>query len=104
MSADNNLRSVKRCVSSVATSGAHLPFRDPQGNPYTSATRPSRDGPVTAAEFDYQFNNCSDAGTWTLRVQNPDGQTSGSASFTVTAPAPSNSSVSPTSMSADNNL
>ncbi|MGA2071168.1 MAG: hypothetical protein ABSG97_07435, partial [Sedimentisphaerales bacterium] len=119
MTADNTLHSFKVYGSNFDTSSSHLLFTDPQGNPYThllftdpqgnpytSANHSSYENRVSTSEFDYQLNNNSDAGTWTVKVQNPDGQTSAATNFTVTAvvPAPSISSVSPTSMTADNTL
>jgi GH25 family lysozyme M1 (1,4-beta-N-acetylmuramidase) len=39
---------------------------------------------VSSSQITYQFNNTSDVGTWTVKVNNPDAQSSGMASFTVT--------------------
>ena len=106
MLADNNLHSFKVYGSNFDTTSSHLLFTDPLGNPYTSASHPAYENRVSASEFDYQIDNAGAAGTWTVKVQNPDGQTSGTVNFTVTnaPPPPSISSVSPTSMLADNNL
>src|ERR1035437_21425 len=41
---------------------------------------------VSSSQITYQFNNGNDAGNWTVRVNNPGGQSSGAASFTVQAP------------------
>ena len=38
---------------------------------------------MSATEFDYQINDNSALGTWTVKVQNPDGQTSSDLSFAV---------------------
>ncbi|MGQ0700516.1 MAG: carbohydrate binding domain-containing protein [Panacagrimonas sp.] len=75
--------------------GATLVFDPPSGSNISSTA--SRLSFVSSSRIDYQFNNGSDAGTWTVRVNNPDGQQSGTRSFTVTAVAspPSISSVSP---------
>ena len=69
-----------------------MTFSDPQGNAYTrSATF------VSASQLSNQFDDANDSGTWTVSVTNPDSQTSGIFSFTVTATAsvPTISGVSP---------
>jgi hypothetical protein len=74
-----------------------LTFVDPQGDVYNSVA--AKLTFVSSGQLDYQFNNGSDPGTWTVKVNNG-GSSSGTASFTVTnVPAtPSIASVSPTSM------
>src|SRR5690606_39336332 len=47
-------------------------------------------------------NNENDYGTWQVRVNNPGGQSSNWESFTVTAAAPTISSLSPSSMPGSN--
>ena len=65
-------------------SGATLTFHDPQGNPY-----PGRGTTfISSSQLTHPFNNGSDAGQWTVFVVNPDGQTSNTWSFTVTAAVP----------------
>jgi GH25 family lysozyme M1 (1,4-beta-N-acetylmuramidase) len=39
---------------------------------------------VSASQISYQINNTGDAGSWSVTVNNPDGQSSSAASFTVT--------------------
>ncbi len=83
-------------------SGATLTFDPPTGSNITSNS--AKLTFVSSSKITYQINNASDVGTWTVKVNNPDGQSSGTASFTVTAvaAAPSISNVSPTSMPASN--
>ncbi|MCL5287167.1 MAG: Ig-like domain-containing protein, partial [Acidobacteria bacterium] len=81
-------------------SGATLSFGSP-----SSGTIPSTASKLTfvsSSQLSYQFNNGSDAGTWTVVVINPDGQRSNPGSFTVTAAAPVISGVSPISYPASN--
>src|SRR5215210_5840598 len=78
--------------------GASLTFDPPTGSNIGSTA--SKLTFVSSSQLVYQFNNGNDAGTWTVRVNNPDGQSSGTYGFTVTGvitPAPSISSVSPSS-------
>ena len=79
-------------------SGATLTFDPPSGVNIESSS--SYLTFVSSSQIRYEINNDGDAGTWQVRVNNPDGQTSGYAGLTVTAstPAPSISSVSPTTM------
>src|SRR5262249_53586750 len=67
-------------------SGATLTFHDPQGTSIASTA--SKLTFVSSSQISYQFNNGSDAGTWTVFVVNPDGQTSNTWSFSVTAAVP----------------
>ena len=79
-------------------SGATLTFDPPTGSNIGSTA--SKLTFVSSSQLVYQFNNGNDVGTWTVRVNNPDGQSSGTYGFTVTGvtiPAPSISSVSPSS-------
>jgi hypothetical protein len=73
-------------------SGATLTYHDPQGNAYSgrSATYVNS-GQLT----DPAFDNANDGGSWTVMVVNPGGQSSNAFSFTVSAAAPSVSSVLP---------
>ncbi len=78
--------------------GATLTFDPPTGaNINSTAAKLTF---VSSTQISYQINNGSDSGTWTVKVNNPDGQSSGTMSFTVTTVvlAPSITSVSPTSM------
>ena len=68
---------------------------DPQAtllfNPPTGADIPSTASKLTyvnGGQLIYQFNNQNDVGTWTVRVDNPDGQSSAAQAFTVTAATP----------------
>ncbi|MEK6790447.1 MAG: hypothetical protein AABY45_01965, partial [Deltaproteobacteria bacterium] len=62
-------------------SGATLTFKDPIGVAYPStATKLTF---VSSSQLNYQINNNSAAGTWTVTVTNPDSQTSNTVSFTV---------------------
>jgi uncharacterized protein YxjI len=84
-------------------SGATLTFDPPTGSNLNST--PSKLTFVSTSQIRYQINNANDVGTWSVRVTNPDGKTSGWSSFIVTAattPSPSISSVSPTSMPGSN--
>ena len=82
--------------------GATLTFDPPTGANITSTV--SKLTYVSSSQLVYLLNNGSDVGTWTVKVNNPDGQSSGTSSFTITAaiPPPSITSVSPTSMVASN--
>jgi hypothetical protein len=83
-------------------SGATLTFNPPTGSNIDST--PSKLTFNSSSRITYQFNNGNDAGEWTVRVTNPDGQRSSAESFTVasSAPAPSISSISPSSFTASN--
>jgi len=78
--------------------GATLTFVPPEGGTIPSAA--SKLTFISSTDLSYLINNLSDSGTWTVRVNNPDGQSSDTASFTVpvVASSPSIASVSPTSM------
>src|SRR6185312_15021057 len=80
--------------------GASLIFHDPQGNTYNS--NPNKLTYINSTQIQYQFNDASDAGTWNVTVKNPDNQLSNQVNFSVTASAPSISSISPSSYPADN--
>jgi hypothetical protein len=58
--------------------GASVTFYDPQGNPYVRTP-----AFISSSQLSYQFNDGSDAGTWTVFVTNPGGVTSNTVSFTV---------------------
>src|ERR1019366_9295317 len=83
--------------------GATLTFVDKEGGIFTSVA--GKLVVVSTTQITYQFNDASDAGTWTVQVHNPDGQTSSTVPFTVNAavlPPPSISNVSPGSYPASN--
>jgi hypothetical protein len=81
-------------------SGATVTYHDPQGDTYAA-------NPTTFVNsgqiIDPSFKDASDAGTWTVTVVNPGGSSSSAFNFTVTAStsAPTVSSISPTSMTAN---
>ena len=70
--------------------GATLTFVPPEGGTINSSA--AKLTFVSANQINYQINNLSDRGNWTVRVNNPGGQTSSSVSFTVAAAAQSISS------------
>ncbi len=73
-------------------SGATVTYHDPQGNSYPGHSTTF----VNSSQIvDPAFNDASDAGTWTVTVVNPGGQSSTPFNFTVSASTPSVSSVSP---------
>ena len=61
--------------------GATLTFDPPTGSNINSTA--SKLTFVSSSQISYQFNNASDVGTWTVRVNNPNGQSSNTVSFTV---------------------
>ncbi|HYV35072.1 MAG TPA: glycoside hydrolase domain-containing protein [Gemmataceae bacterium] len=63
--------------------GATLTFVPRGGAPIASTA--SKLTVVSSGQINYQFNNGFTTGTWTVQVINPDGQSSGTANFTVTA-------------------
>ena len=65
-------------------SGATLTFDPPTGSDIASSA--SKLTFVSSSQIRYQINNDNDAGTWRVRVTNPDGKLSGWANFTVAAP------------------
>src|SRR5262249_570417 len=65
--------------------GASLTFDPPTGANFTG--NPVRLTFVSSAQLIYQFNSTV-AGTWTVTVNNPDGQPSNAFSFTVTGATP----------------
>jgi len=78
-------------------SQATLTFHDPQGNPYAGRATTF----ISGGELSHSFNDQNDPGTWTVFVTNPNGQTSNTFKFIVTAaPAPSISELSPSLYSA----
>ena len=83
MSADNAPHSFTVYGAYFDPSASHLLFTDPSGNPSTSASYPALESRWSTSEFDYQITNNYLAGTWTVKVQNPDGQTSSAVSFVV---------------------
>src|SRR4051812_29765437 len=79
-------------------SGDTLTFFPPEGGSIPSTS--SKLTFVSSTQLSYQFNNANDVGTWSVRVNSPDGtQHSSTVSFTVTSVTltPSISSVSPSS-------
>ena len=72
--------------------GATLTFDPPTGSNIPSNA--SRLTFISSSQISYQINNGNDVGTWLVRVNNPNGQSSNWASFTVT-PAPVISSMFP---------
>src|SRR5438477_502096 len=82
-------------------SGDTLTFTPPEGG--SIASNPAKLTFMNSGEIDYQFNDASDAGSWSVRVNSPDGTLHSSfTSFTVATAqlTPSLSSVSPTSYAA----
>jgi len=65
--------------------GCTLTFTDTSGSTFGSVS--SKLTYNSSSRLTYQLNNANDAGTWRVRVNNPDGKSSSSYSFTVT-PAP----------------
>ncbi len=63
--------------------GAHLIFTDPTGQIYNSSAHLTREGSITATEFNYQINNGNTPGIWSVKVLNPDSQQSNALSFQV---------------------
>ena len=84
-------------------SGDTLVFTDPQGRTYNSV--PGKLSFVSSGEIDYNLNDGSDPGTWSVQVYSPDGaRHSGTSNFTVAVlPPPSLTSVSPGSLPSDAN-
>jgi hypothetical protein len=81
-------------------SGATATYHDPQGNSYPGhSTTFVNSGQLT----DPQFNDNNDAGTWTVTIVNPGGQSSSAFNFTVSGAAPSVSGVSPNPVPGSNN-
>ena len=64
-------------------SGATLTFFPPEGG--TIASTASKLTFVSSSQISYQFNNANDVGTWAVRVNNPNAQSSNTVNFTVTA-------------------
>ena len=77
-------------------SGCTLTFTDTSGGTFASTA--SKLTFNSSSRLTYSFNNASDAGTWKVKVNNPDGKSSSLYSFTVQAaalPAPTISGVLP---------
>jgi Flp pilus assembly protein TadD len=64
-------------------SGATLTFVTPEGGTIPSTA--SKLTFVSSSQLSYQFNNGNDVGTWSVTVNNPDGQRSNTASVPVTS-------------------
>ena len=60
-----------KIVGSNFQSGATLTFTDPEGA--SIASNAAKLTFVSSSEIDYQFNDGSDAGTWSVRVNSSDG-------------------------------
>jgi PBP1b-binding outer membrane lipoprotein LpoB len=101
MPADSTINQTLTINGNSFKSGATLTFVRPSGANLNSD--PTKLTFVSSNRFSYELNNGGNVGTWTVRVNNPDGQTSNAGSFTVTGvlPAPNISTVTPTSMPAD---
>ena len=88
-------------------SGCTLTFIDTSGRSYPSmASKLTRN---SSGQITYLFNNASDAGTWKVKVNNPDGKSSGLFNFTVQVAAQPNLVVdsvtfSPTSVTSGGNF
>ena len=98
--ASNSPQTIK-IFGSNFVSGDTLTFHDKEGDTFANRVGTF----VSSTEIDYQFNDASDAGNWTVQVNTADGTLhSGSLSFTVAAPeqTPSVSSVSPAPVPASN--
>ena len=63
--------------------GATLIFVPPEGGTIPSTA--SKLTFVSSSQINYQFNNANDSGNWSVKVINPDGQSSNTVSFTVVA-------------------
>ena len=75
--------------------GCTVTFTDPGGATHFTASKLTYN---SSGKLTYQLNNDNDAGTWKVKVNNPDGKSSSSYSFAVQAaslPAPTISGVSP---------
>jgi uncharacterized protein (TIGR03437 family) len=96
--ANNNNQSMQINGSSFQ-SGATVTFHDPQGNSYPN--KPATF--VSSSQLSLMFNNNNDAGTWTVTIVNPGGQSSSAFNFTVSGAAPSVSGVSPNPVPGSNN-
>src|SRR5277367_6384283 len=96
----SNSNQAMELVGSDFASGDTLTFTDPQGDIYPSAA--AKLTVVSSSEIEYQIDDGSDPGTWSVRVNSSDGN-SNSVSFSIAPePTPSLSSVSPTSYPASN--
>lgn len=67
--------------------GATLTFVPPEGGTIKSSA--AKLTVVSSSQISYQINNLSDSGVWTVKVNNPDGKSSGVSRFTVTTVVPS---------------
>jgi len=61
-----------------------LTFIPPEGGTIPSTA--SKLSFISSSQLSYQFNNANDVGTWSVRVNNPDGQSSDYVNFTVPPP------------------
>src|SRR5947207_925106 len=99
--ADSSLHTMQLFGSNFASADT-LTFTEPEGESMPNARAISF---VSSNEIDYQFNDVGDAGSWSVRVNSPDGSLHSSfVAFSVPAatpapsatPTPSLGSVSPT--------
>jgi hypothetical protein len=104
MPADSTINQTLTINGNNFQSGATLTFDPPTGPNINS--NPTKLTFVSSNRLSYEFNNGGFAGTWTVRVNNPDGQISNAVSFlvTTTSPAPNISTVTPSSMPADSTI
>jgi hypothetical protein len=65
----------------LVQNGLTLTFDPPTGSNLTSNS--AKLTYVSSGQVTYLFNNANDVGTWTVKVNNPDGQSSSTYSFTV---------------------
>jgi uncharacterized protein YxjI len=101
LTVDNNDHALQLSGSNFQD-GDTLTFTDPQG--FTHVSDPAKLTFVSANEIDYQFNDASDAGVWSITVNSPDGALQSGVGFiAVGTPVPSLTSVAPTSYAADSN-
>ena len=63
--------------------GSQLQFTDPGNRVYSSIAHPERVIAVSPTQWVYQINNGGTVGTWEVRVINPDGTSSNTATFVV---------------------
>ena len=78
-----------KLVGSNFQSGDTLTFTDPEG--VSIASTASKLTFASSTEIDYQFNDGSDAGTWSVQVNSPDGTRHSSVnSFSVASASPPN--------------
>src|SRR5438270_13264284 len=82
MPADSTINQTLTINGGIFKDGATLIFDPPTGSNINSTA--SKLTFVSSNRLSYELNNGGDAGTWTVMVRNPDGQTSNAVSFLVT--------------------